>query len=60
MARGLHASNFSSGSPTTACFAFVHLLTCGLMWTTSTNDVDRQIDEVAFVIADVGFYVDPL
>ena len=60
MARGLHASNFSSGSATTTCFAFVPLLTCGLRWTPFTNDVDRQIDEVAFIIVDVGCYVDPL
>lgn len=59
MARGLHASNFSSGSATRACFAFVPLLTWGLMWTSFRNDVDREIDVVALVIVDVGCYVDP-
>jgi hypothetical protein len=29
------------------------------MWTPFRNDVDRQIAEVAFIIADVGCYVDP-
>lgn len=59
MARGLHANNFFSGSATTACFAFVPLLTWGLMWTPLKNDVDRQIVDLAFVDADVGCYVDP-
>lgn len=59
MARGLHANNFFSGSATMACFAFVPLLTWGLMWTPLKNDVDRQIVDLAFVDADVGCYVDP-
>jgi hypothetical protein len=59
MPRGLHAINFSSGSATTACFAFVPLLMWGVMWTPFRNDVDRQGADLAFVIADVGCYVDP-
>ena len=36
------------------------LLTLGVMWTPFRNDVDRQIADLAFVIADVGAIWTPL
>jgi hypothetical protein len=54
-ARGLHASKFLAGSATTAIFGFVSLPTWCAMWIPFRNDVDLEIFDVWFVVAEVDF-----